>query len=275
MACIILRRGSMAKNSKPAQLYSGFVIAVGIFTVMAIVALAYSIFPSWRLATTVTLCVLVLFGFPILWFLRDTRHRPSAPSAADPTPITQINIPLKLPIRRLKPLWPPVGLSWLGLLIFLNALFAEDFIDAGAVNYLTYFASAWLGIGGLVIWILEEPQQRARRLSHRRSPVLQFGEAGVLVPFELLTSPAYDIALKHGVSDVQIPWAEIETIEVHSARGKSPQQYAMRTHGESAKWGGLLGNWGIIRSPEVLEQEDQVLAALEKKLGAALRIHHG
>jgi len=265
----------MAKTTISQRWYRTFVAWVALFTVCAWLVLCYALLPSLPLATGVALGGLLLFGLPIAWFVWDTRHRLAELPREASSPITQITIALKTPVARLRSLWLPVGLTWLGLMVVLNGLFALSFDEVDVTRALLLFDLVWLSMGGLVMWVLEAPQKKARALSVSRPPLLQISEDGLRVPFELLTRPAYDIALKRGVSDLQLNWEDIEAIEVHAARGRSPQQYAMKTRGAAAEWGGLLGHWGIIRSEEVLEQENRVLEAFRKKLAAALRIHHG
>ncbi len=118
---------------------------------------------------------------------------------------------------------------------------------------------------------------KAIKLSQDKKLILKLNSDGITIPTLLLTDPAFWRATEKGLTEIVIPLNEIKTVEVWNGSGNSPDQFNIKTDGQSAEWGhsalgSIMLGIGVKRKP-LRNSENEILTFLKSKLGERLHFH--
>lgn len=256
------------------NLYKNIVLVAGVLTALLTIALAASVTNQWWIGALIGTVITLIFGGIIAYGLYDMRERIQPPIAANVS-VEQIEIQLTHPHPRLHfpfaKFWLTMGL----LLIVIDFIFIAN--DVGPEQLTPMFVIMNLGfliMVAIVSWIKTAPLSAARKPVSKH-PIRKFilNSQGLEVPLELLTEPAFHIALREEKVSIFIPWNEILSFEAHPQRGSSPRQFSLKTSGETERYGGLMGVFGVMCDAALLNQESNILAAARRYLHNALSVH--
>lgn len=139
------------------------------------------------------------------------------------------------------------------------------------------FAATFVGAGAFFLLakllILEsKPALDAIERKPYRTPKLELTNSGMRIPLELLTKPAYHLAARDGLSEVEIFWDALTAFEVYGAAGTPKGQFVLHFKPGRCNFGGPFDCFGIIRSSEILSREQELLSKIQSHLGFPISI---
>ncbi|MFP5491197.1 MAG: hypothetical protein ACLGG0_06830 [Bacteriovoracia bacterium] len=255
------------------KVYKYIILVAAFLTMIFIIALASSVTNQWWTGALIGLGITALFGAIIAYGAYDMRARAHLPVAQVSSHEIEIQLPhphprLNFPVLKF---FIAIGLflAMLDLVLVVN--------DAGPQQLTHMFVGMNLGFlffAAIICWVKTAPLNAARALVNKH-PTRKFilNEKGLEIPLELLTIPAFHIALREGKASIIIPWKEILSFEAHRQRGSSPRQFSLKTSGETEKYGGLMGSFGVICDAALVAQESNILASARRYLHNTLSVH--
>jgi hypothetical protein len=132
----------------------------------------------------------------------------------------------------------------------------------------------------IVVPISTATLRQAVRLLRRHPdyiPILKADAQGLTLPIQMLTEPAFHLAVAANQVEIHLNWSDITRWEVYAAAGSgknsSPKQHLLQLRGQaSANYGGIFARFGIIRVPELLAAETALLEFASRHLSCPIEV---
>jgi hypothetical protein len=253
-----------------------FVLVMCALTVFLITALSVSIF-SWKQGLIYAFILVAFFAGIIglgLWSQRIKKVvRPVSVEQSSPGELEIFEIRLQESLKNFEFNPFPFLIALIIILFILNFQFILNGMD---IN----FTSIVFGINTIIMIIffavalfLKKELKLKKELIYPfpiRKIVLS--SSGLSLPFEILTNAAQQIALKNKEADIFIPWNDIQSWEIYPGGGRAPSQFSLELRGDSKKYASLMGLLGIVRIPEISQNESKVIEFATRYL--ACDIHY-
>ena len=144
-------------------------------------------------------------------------------------------------------------------------------------SYTGYLLQVLLWTNGVflmffVLALFLSPENKARKLiSSLPKRELILNEKGLSIPIEMVTDPPFNIAVRASKTEIQLAWSHIVDWEVSGGSGDDPSQYQIRLKGIHQYGGFLFQTVGLIRTPEILRNEKNLIKCLREHLACPIK----
>lgn len=263
----------MKKSELYKKYFPIYLWVVGITVIFSVLILAIeTIRRPWWQGLLYGGTTIAIFGAIIYIGYRQFRPRPYTAEALKQSELT---VTLPSDPKRFTFNYRGFWVAILGLLSAIHGIFwlngISEFVSLERQLMVDFF---FLALVGLVLWIKRSDHRKAQQLVSK-NPLRQFklDTLSVTVPIELLTDGALYRAVQEKRDHISIPWGDITRWEVHPQRGKAPAQHTLELRGESSRYSGLIGVMGILRVPELINQEAAILAFVHQQNSLLPSIH--
>lgn len=263
-----MKKSELYKKYFPIYLW---IVGITVLVSVLILAIETTRGPWWQ-GLLYGGTIVAVFGAILYYGSQQFRPRAYAPQAPGPSELT-VTLP-SLPQRFVfnhRGFW----LAIVGLVAAIYGIFWVNGIsEVVALERQLVAVGVFLGLVALLLRLKRSDHRRAQLLV-TRNPLRQFklDATGVTVPIELLTDGALHRAVAEGQDHIALPWRDITRWEVHPQRGKAPAQHSLGLTGESARYAGLQGVVGILRIPELINQEATILAFVHQQNSLLPSLH--
>lgn len=263
----------MNKSELYKKYFPIYLWIVGITVIFSVLILAIeTIRRPWWQGLLYGGTIIAVFGAILYFGYRQFRPRPYVALALQQSELS-VTLP-SLPQRfvfNYRGFW----LAILGLVAAIYGIFWVNGIsEFVSIEGQLLTAGVFLGFVALMLRIKRSDHQKAQLLV-TRNPLRRFklDATAVTVPIELLTDGALHRAVTEGEDHITIPWRDITRWEVHPQRGKAPAQHTLELIGESVRYASLQGVVGILRIPELINQEAAILAFVHQQNSLLPSLH--
>ena len=250
----------MNSNERAFAVFVAIVAAIGVALTLTLFVLVTASF--WK-GFLVTFLTCGLFGLVIALGLRQHRIRKVLPPFNVPThenfPERALCIPLQETLGKFERQGRQILWFRLGVVLALNLLLFVKFAYTGDLLLALLIANGIFAfVSAIVIPISNSTRKRAVRLLASPSKRhLRVDAHGLTIPIEIVTEPALHVAVESKRTEVSIVWSEITHWEVSDGMGRSPAQHSLSI--KNSALGGAFGRFGLVRTPEILRQEQALL----------------
>jgi hypothetical protein len=252
-----------------------FVVVMCALTVFLITALSVSLF-GWEQGLIYALILVAFFAGIIglgLWSQRIKKVvKPVSVEQSSTSGIEIFEIRVQESLKNFEFNPFPFLIALIIILFILNFQFILNEMDIS-------FTSIVFGINTIIVLIflsvallLKKELQLKKELIHPfpiRKIVLS--SSGLNLPFEILTNSAQQIALKNKEADIFIPWSDIQSWEIYPGGGRAPSQFSLELKGDSKKYASFMGLLGIVRIPEISQNEAKIIEFAKRFLSCDIR----
>ncbi len=261
----------MNSSERAFAVFVAVIAAIGISLTLTLFVFVTASFGKGLL---LTLLICVPFGLVIALGLRQHRARKVLPPLSIPSHDNFLDRGLYIPLQETLGKFERQGRQflWIGLVavLSLNLIFFFKLAHTGNLMWGLLIANGFLAfIGMIVIPIHDSIRRKALRLLAPFSERYMRADAhGMTIPIEIVTEPALHIAVESEQTEVSITWSEIKHWEVSDGMGSSPAQHSISVSGNAL--GGAFGRFGLIRTPEILRQEEALLVYARQRLSCKI-----
>ncbi len=252
--------------------YLALVAVAGVVTVGLVFALAFAVFPSrpWT-AMGAAVVVCAPFGLIIALGLRRMRVRevlPPEPAAPDTIPQAALVVQVDDHLAR----WATRRRRAVLAAFVLSTVFGAAF--ALTLREVLGSVGAVLIGGGFVALapLLTATDRAALKVLTGAGPraVTLDGE-GLRLPVEVVTEPAFHLAIEAGEATVLVPWDAIVRWEVYGGAGDAHAQHLLHIAPSTRRFG-PFHRFAILRVDALRAGEDALFAFARRHLGCAIEV---